>query len=82
MFLYYSVFINLFSGKQFQSFLEATNPLRLEYWLKTKHTYYSRGLYFRVNSREHTDAKIKSSLIISNVWVTEEDMKIRENKVS
>ena len=37
---------------------------------------------FRVNSREHTDAKIKSSLIISNVRVIEEDMKIHENKVS
>ena len=27
-------------------------------------TFYSRGLYFRVNSREHRDVKIKSSPII------------------
>ena len=39
-------------------------------------------LYFRVNSREHRDAKIKSSPIISNVRNIEEYMTNRENKVS
>ena len=45
-------------------------------------TFYSRGLYFRVNSREHRDAKIKSSPIISIIMIKEEDMTNRENKVS
>ena len=37
---------------------------------------------FALIRKKHPDAKIKSSLIISNVRVIEEDMKIRENKVS
>ena len=32
-------------------------------------TFYSRWLYLRVNSREHRDAKIKSSPIICNVRI-------------
>ena len=43
---------------------------------------YLRGLYFRVNSRGHHDAKIKSSPIISNIRIIAQDLKIRENKVS
>ena len=46
-----------------------------------KHFYW-RGLYFRVNSREHRDAKIKSSPIISYATIKEEYMTNRENKVS
>ena len=42
-----------------------------------KNTFYSRGLYFPVNSREQRDAKIKSSPIICNVRIIEEDMTSR-----
>ena len=45
-------------------------------------TFYSRGLYFRVNSQEYRGVKIKSSPIISYVRIIEEDMTYRENKVS
>ena len=41
-----------------------------------------KGLYFRVNSREHRDAKIKSLPIICNVRIIEEDMTSRKNEVS
>ena len=43
---------------------------------------YCKRLYFRVNLREHRDAKIKSSPIISIIRNIEEDMANRENKVS
>ena len=47
-----------------------------------QNTFCLRGLYFRVNSREHRNAKIKSLPIISNVKNIEEYMKNHENKVS
>ena len=53
----------------------------IQFLITVKHVY-SRGLYFRVISREHRDAKIKSSPIISNIMTIEEDMKKRENKIS
>ena len=48
----------------------------------TAKLFYSGGLYFRVNSREHIDAKIKSSPIICNGRIIEEYMTSRENKVT
>ena len=44
-------------------------------------TFHSRGLYFRVNSRETSDAKIKSWLIISYVGIIEQEMTNRKSKV-
>ena len=46
------------------------------------HTFYLRGLYFRVNWREHRDTKIKSSPIISNIRRKEQDRQNFKNKVS
>ena len=48
----------------------------------TVNTFYSRRLNFRINSREHRDAKIKSLPIISNVSVIEQDLTNCENVVS
>ena len=43
--------------------------------------FFSRGLYFRINSQKHGDANIKSSPIISREWIIEQYMTNRENKV-
>ena len=51
------------------------------FWIP-QNTFYSGGLYFRVNSRKHGDAKIKPSPIISNERIKEQDTTNRENKVS
>ena len=55
------------------------NRIKSRWELDIYHNY-SRGLYFCVNSREHIDTKIKSSLIISNAQIIEEDVKIAKIK--
>ena len=57
-------------------------PLVHQEWYSPSVTLYSRILYFRVNSRKHCDAKIKSSPIISNKRIIEQGMANRVNKVS
>ena len=61
----------------------SVNLLNRYTWISTlKFIRESRVLYFRVNSRERSDAKIKSSPIISDVSIKEQNITYRENKVS
>ena len=54
----------------------------LNYYILLHNTFYSRGPYFRVNSREYRDAKIMSSPIIIYVKNVEENTANHKNKVS
>ena len=54
----------------------------LQVFIYCKILFIREDFIFRVNSRQYRDAKIKSSPIISNVMIIEENMACRKNDVS
>ena len=65
---------------QFNAFILLTFSLQRT-TVTIKHSLFARTC-FGVTSQEHGDAKIKSSPIISNERIKEQDMINRENKIS
>ena len=65
-----------------KKYMELCQNIRMNVMKITVKHFIREDFIFRVNSREHRHAKIKSSPIISIIRIIKEDMTNRENKVS